>query len=89
MRTRNQLARAWGILRSLRMTAGCKEDKPGDRVFNEWRGGLVHVDGNVTQGWRLLVWFWGIRRGCSVFPSKVPLSAKKGREAGVRGGSRG
>lgn len=55
MRTRNQLVRAWGILRSLRMTAGRKEDKPGDRVFNEWGGGLVVVDGSVTQGWRPLV----------------------------------
>lgn len=55
MRTRNQLVRAWGILRSLRMTAGRKEDKSGDRVFNEWGGGLVVVDGSVTQGWRPLV----------------------------------
>lgn len=40
------------------------------------------------KGGGLLLWHWGII-GCSVFPSKAPLSTKAGKGFGMRSGSKG
>ena len=50
---------AWGLLRSLRMTAGLgvsKKMSQATRSSTDGREGLLEVEGSVTQGWKLFVW---------------------------------
>ena len=73
--------RAWGLLRSLRMTAGLGVLKMSRaaRSSTGGREGLLEEEGSVTQGWELLAWLCGRRRGHGVLPSNV---ASIGGEAG-------
>lgn len=75
---------AWGLLRSLRMTAGLGVSKMSQVAVSstDGREGLLEEEGSVTQGWKLLVWLCGRRRGHGVLPSKVAISANIGGEAG-------
>lgn len=70
---------AWGLLRLLRMTAGLGVSKKMSQETRSSTDGREGLLGSVTQGWKLFVWLCG-RRGYSVVPSKVAISASIGRE---------
>lgn len=50
-----------------------RKTEPGDTVFTDQERQMKVS----PKGGGILFWLWGIR-GCSVFPSKVPVSARWG-----------